>query len=77
MISSSFRGRASSSRTKSCSGSVFVPQTFMPFGRYAEVGSQKIKDSQVGARLHGKYFFSLGRSGGLIIRKLVQQARCI
>ncbi|KAF9654316.1 hypothetical protein BDM02DRAFT_92140 [Thelephora ganbajun] len=61
MISSSFPGGAyspSSSRLKYGSGSNTATQTFMPFGRYADVGSHKIKNSHPGLRLHSWFFSS-------------------
>ena len=57
MIRPSFPGSVSSSgssRVKARSGSNSVPQTFKPFGRYVDVGSQKIKSTRPGIRLHGE-----------------------
>lgn len=56
MLSSSFLGcvgSSSSSRVKLGPASTSAPKTFAPFGKYADVGSQKIKTSHPGLRLHG------------------------
>ena len=56
MISSLLLGSAclpNSSRVKRGSGFNPVAPTFMPFGRYADVGSQRIESSHPGLPLHG------------------------
>jgi hypothetical protein len=62
MISSSFLGSAclpSPSRVKRGSGFNPSAPTFTPFGRYADVSSQKIQSSHPGVRLHGEFVKSL------------------
>jgi len=54
--SSSYRGSAcspSSSCVKRGSGFNPVTPTFVSFGRYADVGSERIEGSHPGLRLHG------------------------
>lgn len=72
MLRSSFPGSVSSSgpsRVKAGSGPNSVPQTFKPFGRYAEVGSQKIKSTRPGIRLHVGSASTLFLSKGTLLGK--------
>ena len=69
MTSSLFLGSACSPslpRVEYGSGFNTATPTFTPFGRYADIGSQRIRNSHTGVRLHGWFFPSPGSYWKLI-----------